>query len=90
MIHPRVLEMAGIDPSVYSGWAFGIGLERTAMRRFKIADLRLIFENDVRFSEAVLRRSLRTVGAAISRPPVSEFEPGGRIISAPTPGIRPR
>jgi phenylalanyl-tRNA synthetase alpha chain len=49
MIHPRVLEMAGIDPSVYSGWAFGIGLERTAMRRFKIADLRLIFENDVRF-----------------------------------------
>ena len=51
MIHPRVLEMAGIDPSVYSGWAFGIGLERTAMRRFKIADLRLIFENDVRFLE---------------------------------------
>ena len=34
MIHPRVLEMAGIDPEVYSGWAFGIGLERTAMRRF--------------------------------------------------------
>ena len=51
MIHPRVLEMAGIDPNVYSGWAFGIGLERTAMRRFKIADLRLIFENDVRFLE---------------------------------------
>ncbi len=51
MIHPRVLEMAGIDPGEYSGWAFGIGLERTAMRRFKIADLRLIFENDVRFLE---------------------------------------
>jgi len=51
MIHPRVLEMAGIDPEVYSGWAFGMGLERTAMRRFKIADLRLIFENDVRFLE---------------------------------------
>ena len=51
MIHPRVLEMSGIDPNVYSGWAFGIGLERTAMRRFKIADLRLIFENDVRFLE---------------------------------------
>ena len=51
MVHPRVLEMAGIDPQVYSGWAFGIGLERTAMRRFKIADLRLIFENDVRFLE---------------------------------------
>ena len=51
MIHPRVLEMSGIDPTVWSGWAFGIGLERTAMRRFKIADLRLIFENDVRFLE---------------------------------------
>ncbi len=51
MIHPRVLEMAGIDPNVYSGWAFGLGLERIAMRRFKIADLRLIFENDVRFLE---------------------------------------
>ena len=49
MIHPRVLEMSGIDPNVWSGWAFGIGLERTAMRRFKIADLRLIFENDMRF-----------------------------------------
>ncbi|MDY3282904.1 phenylalanine--tRNA ligase subunit alpha [Dysosmobacter sp.] len=51
MVHPKVLKMAGIDPEVYSGWAFGIGLERTAMRRFKIADLRLIFENDIRFLE---------------------------------------
>ena len=51
MVHPKVLELAGIDPEVYSGWAFGMGLERTAMRRFKIADLRLIFENDVRFLE---------------------------------------
>ncbi|MBQ3557741.1 MAG: phenylalanine--tRNA ligase subunit alpha [Oscillospiraceae bacterium] len=51
MIHPKVLKMAGIDTEVYSGWAFGIGLERTAMRRFKIADLRLIFENDIRFLE---------------------------------------
>ncbi|MCD8004643.1 MAG: phenylalanine--tRNA ligase subunit alpha [Oscillospiraceae bacterium] len=51
VIHPRVLEMAGIDPEIYSGWAFGMGLERLAMRQFKIADLRLIFENDVRFLE---------------------------------------
>ena len=51
MIHPHVLEMAGIDPEVWSGWAFGFGLERTAMSRFKIDDLRLIFENDVRFLE---------------------------------------
>lgn len=49
MVHPKVLSGCGIDPEVYSGWAFGIGLERTAMGRFKIADLRLIFENDMRF-----------------------------------------
>lgn len=49
MVHPKVLQGCGIDTEVYSGWAFGIGLERTAMRRFKIADLRLIFENDLRF-----------------------------------------
>jgi phenylalanyl-tRNA synthetase alpha chain len=51
MIHPKVLEMSGIDSEEYTGWAFGMGLERLAMRRFKIADLRLIFENDVRFLE---------------------------------------
>ena len=49
MVHPKVLEGCGIDTDVYSGWAFGMGLERLAMRRFKISDLRLIFENDVRF-----------------------------------------
>lgn len=49
MIHPKVLEGCGIDTDVYSGWAFGMGVERLAMRRFGIKDLRLIFENDVRF-----------------------------------------
>ncbi|MCD8211963.1 MAG: phenylalanine--tRNA ligase subunit alpha [Oscillospiraceae bacterium] len=49
VIHPKVLEMAGIDTNVYSGWAFGMGLERMTLRRFRIADLRMIFENDVRF-----------------------------------------
>ena len=49
MVHPKVLEGCGIDPNVYSGFAFGIGLERMAMRRFQISDLRLIFENDIRF-----------------------------------------
>ncbi|NLF34344.1 MAG: phenylalanine--tRNA ligase subunit alpha [Clostridiales bacterium] len=49
MIHPRVLEMSGIDAETYSGWAFGLGLERIAMRQFKISDMRLIFENDMRF-----------------------------------------
>ena len=49
MVHPKVLESCGIDPEKYSGFAFGIGLERTAMGRLKITDLRLIFDNDVRF-----------------------------------------
>ena len=49
MVHPKVLEGCGIDPEKYSGFAFGMGLERMAMRRTRINDLRLIFDNDVRF-----------------------------------------
>ena len=49
MVHPKVLENCGIDPEKYSGFAFGMGLERTAMGRMKINDLRLIFDNDIRF-----------------------------------------
>ena len=49
MVHPKVLAGCGIDPDVYSGWAFGMGLERLAMGEYKITDLRLIFENDERF-----------------------------------------
>ncbi|HEY9059932.1 MAG TPA: phenylalanine--tRNA ligase subunit alpha [Pseudobacteroides sp.] len=49
MVHPKVLERCGIDPDVYSGFAFGIGVERTAMGRFNIDDLRLFYENDIRF-----------------------------------------
>ena len=49
MVHPRVLEGCGIDSRRYSGFAFGIGLERMAMGRLKLNDLRLIFDNDVRF-----------------------------------------
>ena len=51
MVHPKVLAGCGIDPDVYSGWAFGMGLERLAMGEYKITDLRLIFENDTRFLE---------------------------------------
>lgn len=51
MVHPKVLSGCGIDPDVYSGYAFGFGLERMAMARYKISDLRLIFENDIRFLE---------------------------------------
>ncbi len=49
MVHPKVLENCGIDPDKYSGFAFGMGLERMAMGRLKITDLRLIFDNDIRF-----------------------------------------
>ena len=49
MVHPKVLKNCGIDPEVYSGFAFGIGLERTVMQRYKIDDLRLFYENDMRF-----------------------------------------
>ena len=49
MVHPKVLECCGIDPEKYSGFAFGMGLERMAMGRLRINDLRLIFDNDVRF-----------------------------------------
>ena len=49
MVHPKVLEGCGIDPKKYSGFAFGIGLERMAMGRLRINDMRLIFDNDVRF-----------------------------------------
>ena len=49
MVHPEVLRNCGIDPEKYSGFAFGMGLERMAMGRMKINDLRLIFDNDVRF-----------------------------------------
>lgn len=49
MVHPKVLENCGIDSNVYSGFAFGVGLERIAMRRYKIDDMRLFYENDIRF-----------------------------------------
>ena len=49
MVHPKVLSNCGIDPEVYSGFALGMGLERVVMRRYNIDDLRLFYENDVRF-----------------------------------------
>jgi phenylalanyl-tRNA synthetase alpha chain len=51
MVHPRLLENVGYDPARYSGFAFGMGVERMAMLRFGIDDLRLFFENDLRFLE---------------------------------------
>ena len=49
MVHPKVLENCGVDSEEYTGFAFGVGLERIAMRRYKIDDLRLFYENDFRF-----------------------------------------
>lgn len=49
MVHPNVFRHCGIDPDVYTGFAFGIGLDRLTMMRYAISDLRLIFENDLRF-----------------------------------------
>ena len=51
MVHPRVLEMSGIDATVYSGFAFGLGQERVAMLRYGINDIRGFYQGDVRFSE---------------------------------------
>ena len=51
MVHPRVLEGCGIDPEVYTGFAFGIGVDRLTTTRYKISDIRLLFENDQRFLE---------------------------------------
>ncbi len=49
MVHPRVLKMSGIDPEEYSGFAFGVGLERIALLKYEIDDMRLLYENDMRF-----------------------------------------
>ncbi len=49
MVHPSVLEMSGVDSEKYSGYAFGMGVDRLAMLRYQIKDLRLLFENDLRF-----------------------------------------
>jgi phenylalanyl-tRNA synthetase alpha chain len=49
MVHPNVLESAGVDPDKYTGYAFGIGIERLAMLRYNVSDLRTFFENDLRF-----------------------------------------
>ncbi len=49
MVHPHVLEMCGVDPEVYTGFAFGVGLERIALLKYEIDDMRLLYENDTRF-----------------------------------------
>ena len=59
MVHPKVLENCGIDPEEYQGFAFGIGLERIVMRKFKIDDMRLLYENDMKFFESIKKGGKR-------------------------------
>ena len=49
MVDPNVFDAVGIDSEKYTGWAFGFGIERLAMRKYEITDIRLLFENDLRF-----------------------------------------
>jgi phenylalanyl-tRNA synthetase alpha chain len=51
MVDPNVFDAVGIDSEKYTGWAFGFGIERLAIRKYEITDIRLLFENDLRFLE---------------------------------------
>ena len=55
MVHPRVLQSAGVDPERYTGWAFGMGPARIALQRYDIPDIRILYDSDVRFLEQVAR-----------------------------------
>ncbi len=59
MVHPRVLKMSGIDPDEYTGFAFGVGLERIALLKYEIDDMRLLYENDDRFLHFSITRRER-------------------------------
>jgi phenylalanyl-tRNA synthetase alpha chain len=49
MVHPEVLKMGGVDADKYTGFAFGFGIDRTAMLKFRVPDIRILFDNDLRF-----------------------------------------
>ena len=55
MVHPRVLEASGVDPEKYSGWAFGMGPARIALQRYRIPDIRILYDSDIRFLEQIAR-----------------------------------
>ena len=59
MVHPKVFENVGYAPEEWSGWAFGFGIERIAMIRYGISDIRLFYENDKRFLEQFYRLAKR-------------------------------
>ena len=62
MIPPCVFELCGIDKEEYTGFAFGVGLERVALLKYEIDDMRLLYENDIRFIKAVLNRPIHASG----------------------------
>ena len=66
MVHPRVFEACGIDPERYTGWAFGAGIERLAMLRYGVNDLRLFFENDLRFLGALRAEASHETAAVVA------------------------
>jgi phenylalanyl-tRNA synthetase alpha chain len=51
MVHPAVFEAVGYDPEIYTGFAFGVGIERLALLKWGVEDIRLFYENDLRFLE---------------------------------------
>ena len=53
MVHPNIIREVGLDPERYTGWAFGFGVDRVAMRRFGVGDIRMWVENDMRFLAGV-------------------------------------
>jgi phenylalanyl-tRNA synthetase alpha chain len=55
MVHPAVLDAAGVDSETYTGWAFGMGPGRVAMLRYRIPDIRLLYDSDIRFLEQFSR-----------------------------------
>ena len=55
MVHPAVLENAGVDSERYTGWAFGMGPARIAMQRYRIPDIRLLYDTDIRFLQQLAR-----------------------------------
>jgi phenylalanyl-tRNA synthetase alpha chain len=50
MVHPKVLQNCGIDPGIHSGFAFGMGIERIALLKYEVSDMRMMYDNDLRFN----------------------------------------
>ena len=100
MVHPAVFEACGIDPERYTGWAFGAGIERLAMLRYGVNDLRLFFENDLRLlggfaAGTRMKLPLSWLATGSSGPPLGRGRAGapadarGFEVEASSPPRRP-